>query len=249
MEAAGHATLTPMSNDVNPAARIAGALADPLRYAVVDRLVAGPATVSELVAVCGAAQSKLSNHLAVLREAKVVTARRTGRNVVYSLADPVIATVLEALANSAGDGPVKRRAFPEIAVARSCYDHVAGRLGVGLFRALVGRGALQDVAAVSHARKVRSGLGSVVLGPRAGEVFGALAIDLDEVGAARRQFATACNDWTESQPHLGGALGAALQNHLLRERWVLRRSGTRALRVTETGRRALRARLGIELED
>lgn len=138
---------------------------------------------------------------------------------------------------------------PEIATARHCYDHLAGRLGVALFRSLVARGAILDVRARAAARKVRSGLGEVALGPAAEAVFGTLAIELGDVAAKRRQFATACDDWTESQPHLGGALGAALYARMLRDRWLLRDAGTRALRITSTGADGLRASFGIDVGD
>ena len=237
-----------MSPRVNPALRLVHALDDPLRYAVLLRLLAGPATVSELAAYSGAAQPKLSNHLALLRDAALVTTSRSGRHVAYALADHSIAGVLEALEQAAGGGAHAASATPEIALARSCYDHLAGKLGVALFDALVARGALCGVAARPSARKVRSGLGPVRLGAAAGDVFGAFGIDLDDVATRKRQFATACSDWTESRPHLGGALGAALQERLLRERWVLRRGGTRALRVTPAGRAHLAARFAIDVD-
>jgi DNA-binding transcriptional ArsR family regulator len=232
---------------VNPALRLVRALDDPLRYAILFRLVAGPATVSELVASSGASQPKISNHLAVLRDAELVTTSRSGRHVAYALAGPAIAEVIEALETAAGSGPAIAKTTPEIAVARSCYDHLAGKLGVALFRALVARRAIRDVETRSVARKVRSGLGAVALAEAARETFGELGIDLDEIAATRRQFATACSDWTESRPHLGGALGAALQERLLRERWLLRRGGTRALRITPAGRAMFAARFGIDM--
>jgi DNA-binding transcriptional ArsR family regulator len=233
---------------VNPALRLVRALDDPLRYAVLVRLLAGPATVSELVASSGAAQPNVSNHLAILREAELVTTSRNGRHVAYALADPSIAAVIEALEHAAGGGAAVARATPEIAVARSCYDHLAGKLGVALFDALVARRALRDVYMRSAARKVRSGLGPVTLGAAADAVFGALGIDLEEVATQKRQFATACSDWTESRPHLGGALGAALQERLLRERWLLRRGGTRVLRITPVGRAQFAARFAIDVD-
>ena len=237
-----------MTIPVNSPPVLAGLLSDPVRYAILERLVAGPATVSELVALLGVPQPKASNHLALLREGGIVQTERSGRSVVYALADPAYADLLEALQVASGTGRSIARTAPQIAVARSCYDHVAGKLGVALFRSLVARGALRDVASVPRSRKVRGGLGEVSLGPRAEAIFSELAIDLDDVAAQRRQFATACNDWTESRPHLGGALGAALQTRMLRERWILRRSGTRALRITEPGRDALRTCFGIQTE-
>jgi DNA-binding transcriptional ArsR family regulator len=234
-----------MSAPVNPALRIVHALDDPLRYRVLMQLMAGPATVSELIARTGAAQSKLSNHLAILRAAKIVSAERNGRRIAYTLAGPEIATVLETLGRISGPAP---SAVPEIALARSCYDHVAGKLGVALFHALVKRGALRDLRTARPARKVRSGLGNVALGACAAAAFAELGIDIETVSEARRQFATACSDWTETAPHLGGALGAALQTRLLHERWLQRRGGTRALRITPAGRLALRERLGIDVD-
>jgi len=227
--------------------RILSALADPTRYAVMQRLMAGPTTVSELVAVTGATQSNVSNHLALLRDAGLVTNARRGRQVAYALADHGVAGVIEALERASGSG-AGARAVPEIALARSCYDHLAGKLGVALFRALVARHAIRDVATAPVARKRRAALGDVALAPQARAVFGALDVDVDAVSATRRQFASACSDWTESQPHLGGALGAALQDRMLRAKWVARRPGTRALRVTREGARALRERFGIDVD-
>jgi DNA-binding transcriptional ArsR family regulator len=236
-----------MSPHVNEPLRIVTALSDPIRYAVVQHLMSGPATVSELVAHTGAAQSKVSNHLALLRSAGLVETSRSGRYVAYELADPAVASVIEALERASHTGAAAAREVPEIALARSCYDHLAGRLGVALFRSLVARRAIRDVRTSAAARKGRSGLGEVELGRDASAVFGALAIDLDEIATKRRQFATACSDWTESRPHLGGALGAALQQRLLRENWVQRRGGTRALRITKAGREELRERFGIDV--
>jgi DNA-binding transcriptional ArsR family regulator len=230
----------------NPSLRVIHALDDPLRYALVSRLFTGPATVSELVATTSAAQSKVSNHLAILRDAQVVRAERSGRAIVYELAGPELATVLEALERACGSAPARTRTPSELALARSCYDHLAGRLGVALFAALVRQGALQGVAE-RPVRKVRGAFGPVALGPKAPDVFGALALDLDEIRAQRRQFATACSDWTETRAHLGGALGAALQTQLVRERWLLRRAGNRAVRITPAGREGLRERFGIDV--
>jgi hypothetical protein len=144
-----------------------------------------------------------------------------------------------------GDGPFARE-VPKIAIARTCYDHLAGRLGVALFCSLVSSRAILDVNATTGKRKVRSGLGEVRLGSRAHSVFESLGIDLDETAAERRQFATACSDWTELQPHLGGALGAALQSKLLRQKWILRRAGTRAIHVTALGWEQLAQHFAID---
>lgn len=232
---------------VIPTQRLVSALDDPIRFAALSRLLAGPATVSELTASIRAPQPKVSNHLAILREAALVTAARRGRHVVYAVASAEIAAVVAAIERASGSGP-SAVAAPQIALARSCYDHIAGRLGVAIFGALVARDAIANVPSRPRSRKTRSGLGAVALGTAAHDVFAAYAIDLAAVAAKQRQFATACNDWTESRPHLGGALGAALHARLLESRWLLRRPGTRVLHVTPAGKRGFRERLDIDVE-
>jgi DNA-binding transcriptional ArsR family regulator len=228
--------------------RIVAALGDPVRYAVVRRLTAGAATVSELVALTGATQSNVSNHLAVLRNANVVAATRRGRQVAYHLANASVTAVIDALERASGSAVRAARGAAEITVARTCYDHLAGRLGVALFRALVAQRAIRDVRAAPASRKVRSGLGDVALGAHAQAAFAPLGIDVDALARSRRRFAAACSDWTESQPHLGGALGAAVYARMLRNGWVQRRAGTRALRITRAGEAALRDRFGIDVD-
>ncbi len=223
-------------------------LADPLRLSVLQRLMQGGAAVSELVALIGVSQPNVSNHLAILRRRGLVRATRVGRQMVYELAHPSVAEIVESLARAAGPPPRAARDSPPIALARTCYDHLAGKLGVALFDGLVKRQAIQaPLRGARGRRKVRSGLGAVALGPRAEQVFSDLGIDLAGVREEKRQFATACLDWTEHRPHLGGALGAAIWSRFMEQGWVERRPGSRAVVLTPRGRRAL-ARLGIRLE-
>jgi DNA-binding transcriptional ArsR family regulator len=236
-----------MDCDVKAAIRLLRALEDPIRLAITRRLMAGAANVSELVELTGASQSKVSNHLALLRGAGVVAGERLGRRVTYTLANAEIAGVVEAI-ESACAAPLRRlEPIPDIALARCCYDHLAGKLGVALFRALVERKAIRAVTPSPGAPKVRSALGDVELGTQARAVFASLELDIDEVSAEPRRFAAACNDWTESLPHLGGALGAALQRRFLRLGWLRRRSGTRTLRITPIGRSAFSRHFAIDL--
>ena len=224
--------------DSTPALAIIRALADPLRLAVLRHLMGGPASVSELMTVAGAEQSRLSNHLAMLRERDLVRATRQGRQVIYELHDPAVARLVESLGQVGGASARTVKSVP-IARARTCYDHLAGRLGVAVFRALV----------ASHAVRAQPEVpGDVELGPRAGHVFGKLGVDLDVARQERRRFATACLDWTERQPHLGGAVGAALWAELTARGWIVRRPGTRAVAVTSAGTRGLKRALGVAFE-
>ncbi len=219
---------------------IAQALADPIRFAIVERLMDGPAAVSELVVLAGEAQSKVSNHLAVLRDRGLVSVTRLGRQRLYEIADPSVAQLVESLLVIAGRGPRKIEMSPSLARARTCYDHLAGRLGVAIFDALVARRAIAQPAA-----RYRGPLG---LGPAGAELLGRLGIDLDEVRRERRQFATACGDWSERRPHLGGALGAALWVRSLERGWVAQKPGTRIVAVTESGRRGFHKYLGVRVD-
>ena len=226
--------------DVSPRLlAVTQALADPLRLAVLHHLMGGPASVSELMAVVGAEQSRLSNHLALLRERDLVRTTRQGRHVIYELHDPAVARLVESL-GQIGGAPARTVKSVPIARARTCYDHLAGRLGVAVFNALVARDAVKPQTSVP---------GDVELGPHAAAVFRKLGVVMDDVRRERRRFATACLDWTERQPHLGGALGAALWGELTSRGWIARRPGTRAVAVTPAGARALKRTLGIEPEE
>jgi DNA-binding transcriptional ArsR family regulator len=223
---------------VDEQVRAAAALADPTRFQLLTRLLSGPATVAELVASTGATQPAVSNHLRLMRERRLVSARREGRTTVYRLRGPEVAHIVEALW-ALGPSTPRPRAPAPIAVARTCYDHLAGRLGVAILDGLRKRRAL-DPADES---------GSFDLGPKGSQVLARLGVDLDRVASGRRRFAYACLDWTEGQAHLGGALGAAICRRAIEAGWIAPRRGTRAVLVTGGGRRAMRRLLGVELSD
>lgn len=226
--------------DYGNVARIAWALSDPVRLSVMQVLMGGPATVSELVSATGTSQPNVSNHLRILRERGLVKSERRGRQAVYEIPDASVAQLVESLTAVAGGPRAPVFGSDPMAEARTCYDHLAGRLGVGLY------GALVDSDALVATGEVR---GDVRAGPSASRVFGALGVDPGAVaaGAGRRRFAFACPDWTERLPHLGGALGAAVRDRFFEEGWVRRPEDTRAVALTGEGERALRERLGLRV--
>src|SRR5690242_1997682 len=116
-----------------------------------------PSSVSELMTLVGAEQSRLSNHLAVLRARGLVRSTRQGRHVLYELHDGAVARLVESL-SQIGAAPARTMKSAPVARARTCYDHLAGRLGVAVFKALVARGALRTPGDIP---------GDVELGPRA----------------------------------------------------------------------------------
>ncbi|HET8521699.1 MAG TPA: metalloregulator ArsR/SmtB family transcription factor [Thermomicrobiales bacterium] len=221
--------------------RLAQAIADPTRFAILRGLMHGSVAVAELVATTGATQSNVSNHLAVLRAHHLIRGERRGRHVVYRIADPAAANLVEALMAFAGSDPEWSSAKAELVDARVCYDHLAGTVGVALYDALTATGAIigPDDDGTSDAHEL------VILGPAARDIFRSLGLDPSTV-SGRRKFAYACRDWTERRFHLGGALGATLCQRLIEREWVIPASG-RAVTVTPRGHRGLRETLGIQL--
>jgi DNA-binding transcriptional ArsR family regulator len=207
-------------------------LADPVRLRVIDRLGhGGPATVSELAAALRVTMPQLSNHLRRLREAGLVRVERTGRHAIYALADESLHALLPLLDRLTGR-VTTLPAEPDPEPGRTCYDHLAGRLGVALYAALRDRGALRDLAD-----------GTVEVGSD-DATLRALGVDPAAVGGDRRRFAFECFDAQQHAPHLAGAMGDALAEVLTARGWIAHGDG-RVVRVTAAGERGLRA-LGIE---
>ncbi len=217
---------------------LAQALADPLRLVILQHLMEGPATVSELQSRTGASQSNVSNHLALLRERDLVQATREGRHILYTLRDPSVSHLVESLTVVAGMIPARLWKSPQLIAARTCYDHLAGRYGVALFEALLILQAIKEPEAM-HAE--------VQLGARGEEVFGKLGLNLSALQRERRRFAFACPDWTERRPHLGGSLGAALWAACVERGWLVKQQGTRAIIVTSLGKQQLWEQFGVHV--
>ncbi|MEW5917168.1 MAG: ArsR family transcriptional regulator [Gemmatimonadota bacterium] len=174
-----------------------------------------------------------SFHLRKLCEAGILTVAKRGRSRVYALSGPSVAGALEAVM------AMKPRTAPPPAVksielARTCYDHLAGRLGVAIADALI------------RAQWLRVDGGEYAVEPAGEQGLAALGVDVASLRRVRRQFAKRCLDWTERRYHVAGSLGAALCDSLLRRKWVLRVRGTRALHITPDGYRGLRRTFGLE---
>ncbi|WP_248963071.1 ArsR/SmtB family transcription factor [Sphaerisporangium perillae] len=215
---------------------LARELADPVRLTALQLLSAeGPHTLSQLADVLGISAPRLSNHLARLRAAGLVTVEHTGRHAVYQVASPGLGDVLTALARYARADLAARPDRPPSAddVAHTCYDHAAGLLGVSVFSALIERGALQP----PDGRDSALALG----GDPA--FFAELGVDLATVDTRRRKLATACLDRAHRLPHLGGALGKAVLDAFIARGLIEAHEGTRELTVTPRGTTELPALL------
>jgi DNA-binding transcriptional ArsR family regulator len=219
---------------------VAALLGDPTRATMLDALMDGRARpAGELARRAGIAPSTASEHLARLVAGRLLVVEPRGRERRYRLASAEVAEVLEALSRLGSEAPASslRAASRSEALraARTCYDHLAGRLGVAVTEGLVAREVLL----------VRDGSFELT---EDGEVFLVeLGVDVAGARARTRVFARACLDWSERRPHLAGALGAALADAALDHGWVRRRPNDRALSVTPDGNEALRGLLGVVL--
>lgn len=237
----------PVSQNIEVAAsRIAAAIGEPARAHMLFALVDGRArTSTELALIADVSPSTASVHLARLRDAGLLRLRVQGRHRYYRIENRRVADMLERLSVLAGSrgrgeaGAFQSSTPAHLIGARSCYDHVAGALGVALHDALVSRGWIAAVSARSDAYSVTDA------GRRQ---LASLGLDVDELETTRRRFAFGCLDWSERRPHLGGALGAGLLSMMLDKRWVKRERQARALGVTAIGKRELATRLGVSLE-
>ena len=157
-----------------------------------------------------------------------------GRHRYYRLAGPHVATALEALAHLGPPAPVgtlrQSNTAQALAFARTCYDHLAGRLGVAVHDAFTERGWL-DASGTALAATGRRGLTT-------------LGVDVEGVEARKRPTLLVCVDWTERRPHLAGGVGAALADLALERAWVRRVARSRALRITPEGHRGFADELG-----
>lgn len=212
-------------------AGVAAAIAEPARARMLCCLMDGHArTSTELAVVAEVSPSTASVHLARLKEQQLVHVLAQGKHRYYSLAGMDVAAALEALMRVAGlPRPLFVPTTPDrLRRARTCYDHMAGTVAVGLHDYMVRHRWLEPLAQDGADYQLS------IQGAAALEQLG---LDLEKAGKARRRFACACLDWSERRPHLGGALGAALLALLLRQGWIERDLDSRALGITPAGRR------------
>lgn len=224
-----------------PIATVAELMGDPARSSILLTLIDGSSRpAGELAILAGVSPQSASGHLSKLVDGGLLAAQGIGRHRYYKLASADIALALEALGAIATVPPKKRTIQnPEklaLYTARTCYDHLAGRIAVGLANFLMEAEAITIFGDKEYQ-----------LGRKGAAIFGGLGVDVSELARNRRCFARQCIDWTERKPHLAGALGAALCSRLITLGWFARRPGTRVLRVTQQGTRELQDRLGIEL--
>ena len=215
-------------------AQVAAAIADGSRARMLCALMDGRAwTATELSLMAEVSASTASSHLARLQQQGLTACVRQGKHRYYRIASHEVALVVEQLMGlvDMGAGTLRSTTPERLRFARSCYDHLAGELGVRLHDGLMSQGWLEA-----------EGYG---LTPQGEQHLGQLGIDC--VATGKRPFACHCLDWSERRMHLGGQLGARLLSHMLDKGWLVRGLESRELTLTPKGQRQLKRQLGIVL--
>lgn len=220
--------------------QIAAAIGEPARARMLFCLMDGHArTSTELAVVANVSPSTASVHLHRLKTAHLVKVLVQGKHRYCSLEGAEVASVLEGLSVLAGG--FRDKFVPNtpnrLCAARTCYDHLAGRVGVLLHDRFHALRWLSVISKTDNAYE---------LTPAGARAFEALGVDLEATRALRRRFACACLDWSERRPHVGGALGAALLKIALKKRWVTQDLDSRALAITAFGKREMLNRFGLK---
>ena len=214
--------------------KLAAAIAEPARTRMLCSLMDGSArTSTELAALAEVSPSTASVHLSKLREQHLVLVVAQGKHRYYQLANQQVAAALESLLLIAGQFQAPSPRFSpstpdRLRKARTCYDHMAGEIAVGMHDYLLQQKWIQAKTEDASAYDLS------IEGFRALEELG---IGIASARKSRRRFACSCLDWSERTPHLGGALGAALLKLLVQKSWVEADLDSRVLRVTSKGKR------------
>lgn len=233
---------SPTTVDAAAVARLAHLLADDTRVTMCLALLDGRAwTAGELARAAAVSPSTATVHLHQLVQGGLLAEERQGRHRYLRLAGPAAADLVEDLASraqatlSVASGSLRAvSASNALAQARTCYDHLAGRLGVALLDAMCDKGFVDRDAGLSV---TDAGV----------EWLTRLGIDVPTAQRSRRPVVRQCLDWTERRHHLAGSVGAAICDRMLANGWIERTPRPRAVRVTTTGAAELRAQLGLTL--
>src|SRR5689334_18381227 len=229
---------------VNSVSEIAALMGDPARASMLSLLMDGRAhTASELALAAGVTAQTASGHLARMVDANLLAARAQGRNRFYRLASGEVAHAMETLMALAGTraAPASKTAAwrrdPDLRFCRTCYDHLAGQVGLAVTDSLTQHGHLEPKGARDWTLT------------SSGELFcSRLGVDLAGAKAAHtRHFARQCLDWSDRRPHISGALGSAIADTFFKKGWAERMRRGRTVRLTDSGRRALSSHFGTSL--
>ena len=248
-------TLTRPTADDVALHRIAAIIAEPARTRMLLALSDGRALPASVLAKeAGISASTASSHLAHLTQAHLLRVEQHGRFRYFRISGSRVINALESLASLAGDVPQRSlragtRAH-RLRTARTCYQHLAGKLGVAVMQSLIQHGYVVghdghfDIHAAIHDRLSAPGRDLAYTVSPAGLTF-LSALGVAPLTPAMTTHLKYCVDWSEQQHHLSGPLGAALLHHCVASGWIQRMQDCRAVDVTSEGWEALAAHFGI----
>lgn len=224
----------------NQFSQLASLLGSKSRSVMLWNLLDGRAYTATELSLCAeiSAQSA-SNHLTKLVNANLLTVEKQGRHRYYRYASPEVARVVESMASLL---PIsrdnQRMEKPEPTgemFARTCYDHLAGKVGVDMTNMLINKGMIETVG-----KKYK-------VTPSGKEWFHSIGIDINELKSQKRSFAYQCLDWSERKHHIAGALGAAILQILLQKDWIRKKENSRKIIITPKGKRGLKNKLNLKI--
>jgi DNA-binding transcriptional ArsR family regulator len=239
--------------------KVAALMADPARAKILLALGDNRALAASVLAdEAGVSASTTSSHLKKLVEGGFLCVEKHGRHRYFRLAGPHVGQLLEALARVAPPGPVKSlkdgTRAQAVRFARTCYDHLAGKLGTELMAAMLERGLLEGGDGRFDPQRARQDRLSAPgwdidyqLTERGVRELGAFGIDLTAL-PKRRRMVRYCIDWSEQRHHLAGALGAAVADRTFELGWAKRAKTTRAVHLTDQGIEGLKRTFGVSLQ-
>lgn len=215
--------------NANPnVAEVASILGEPSRALILTSLLDGRFhTATELAYIAGIKQQTASFHLSKLMKANLIIVEKHGRHRYYQITDDEVAQILESFLTIARPPEVRSlkqsAEMKALKSGRTCYDHLAGELGVGLTQSMLREGLIKK------AEK------EFIISSKGEKFFSDFGLDISELQQKRRSFSRICLDWSERQHHLAGSLGKAIAIRLFELNWIERHPTSRAVKITEKG--------------
>ena len=220
--------------------RIAVLIGDKSRAIMLWNLLDGRSyTASELAVCADVSPQSASNHLTKLVASEILAVTKQGRHRYYTFQNASVAQAIESMAslipNHEGYKRVKRPHPKGLTEARTCYDHLAGALGVKLTEALIDNGILKflnkDYVVTSYGEKW----------------FLSFGIDVRQLKNEKRSLAYQCLDWSERRHHIAGALGAKIFENMLQKGWVKKVKNSRQIILLPEGKKMLKELLNLDV--
>jgi DNA-binding transcriptional ArsR family regulator len=207
-------------------------IGDATRASILWNLLDGRAfTATELAIAVETSAQNISMHLGKLLEASLICVEKQGRHKYYRFSNKEVAYAVEAMANLIPKPKVavkkKSKEYPPIKYCRTCYDHLAGKIGVALTDSL-----LEQKIIVQQDNTFE-------ISKEGARWFSDFGIDLPEAQKQKRIFLKPCLDWSERRNHIAGSIGALLLNKMISEDWLRRNKNSRAVTITGKGEKEL----------